>query len=188
MKRDHSGPEAGRPPADEALDGCTRRSFIQTLGVSAAAASALKPVAKGAAPAAQQEDDAGAPREVPDSDDTPSVAAGLLERFRDGHYVYHRVPAAEGSTGEIRRLLALLPKDEPEFRRDVDKLRELRDATEPQSTGDAEDDRFLHKALVELTVAAPLGGHAPHHTASRSLLDRNRRDSTRHVSDPTRTL
>ena len=85
------------------------------------------------------------------------IAAGLLERFRDGHYVYYRVPAAEGSAAEIRRLLALLPAEEPEFRRDIDKLLELRDATEFQATGGADGDRFLHKALVELTMSSPIG-------------------------------
>jgi ArsR family transcriptional regulator len=85
------------------------------------------------------------------------IAAGLLERFRDGQYVYYRVPAAEGSAAQIRRLLALLPADEPEFRRDVDKLRELRDATDLRATASADDDRFLHKALVELTMSSPIG-------------------------------
>ncbi|MBT8094737.1 MAG: metalloregulator ArsR/SmtB family transcription factor [Gammaproteobacteria bacterium] len=85
------------------------------------------------------------------------IAAGLLERFRDGHYVYYRVPAAEGSAGEIRRLLALLPTEEPEFRRDVDRLRELRSAGDLEATGNADDDRFLHRALVELTMSSPIG-------------------------------
>ena len=85
------------------------------------------------------------------------IAAGLLERFRDGHYVYYRVPAAEGSAADLRRLLALLPADEPEFQRDIDKLRASRDAADLQPGDEAEGDRFLHKALVELTVSSPLG-------------------------------
>ena len=83
------------------------------------------------------------------------IGAGLLERFRDGHFVYYRVPA-DGDDAARRRLLALVPGDEPEFARDLDKLRGLR-GDEAQDTIDVEDDRFLHKALVELTVATPLG-------------------------------
>ena len=84
------------------------------------------------------------------------VETGLLERFRDGHFVFYRVPAnGEGSPAR-RRLLALLPKGAPEFELDLERLRSLRGeaSTEPSVE---EDDRFLQKALVELTVAAPLG-------------------------------
>ena len=80
--------------------------------------------------------------------------AGLLERFRDGHFVYYRVAASAGAAQ--RRLLGLLPKDEPAFVADIDKLRALRgsETTDPK---DADHDRVLHRALIELTVAAPLG-------------------------------
>ncbi len=85
------------------------------------------------------------------------IAEGLLERFRDGHFVFYRVP----SNGELaiarRRLLALLPEDEPEFSRDVEKLRKLRAEADPVALMETGDERLLHKALVELTVAAPLG-------------------------------
>ncbi len=84
------------------------------------------------------------------------IATGLLERFRDGHFVYYRVPANGAAAPARRRLLGLLPGDEPEFDRDLDKLRQLR-GEESAGLADAGDDRFLHKALVELTVAAPLG-------------------------------
>ncbi|MCG8371875.1 MAG: metalloregulator ArsR/SmtB family transcription factor, partial [Proteobacteria bacterium] len=83
------------------------------------------------------------------------IAAGLLERFRDGHFVYYRVPE-NGDGATRRRLLALLPGNEPEFARDLDKLRNLR-GDDAKERNDVEDDRFLRKALVELTVAAPLG-------------------------------
>jgi ArsR family transcriptional regulator len=84
------------------------------------------------------------------------IDAGLLERFRDGHFVYYRVPANGPEAPARRQLLALLPRNEPEFERDLDKLRKLREATAGDSEID-EDDRFLRKALVELTVATPLG-------------------------------
>ncbi len=85
------------------------------------------------------------------------IAADLLERFRDGHFVYHRVPSNGPDMLARRRLLALLPEGEPEFGRDVEKLRKLRAEQGPAPLVDAVDDRLLHKALVELTVAAPLG-------------------------------
>ena len=85
------------------------------------------------------------------------IAANLLERFRDGHFVYYRVPSDGPDMLARRRLLALLPEDEPEFARDVEKLRKLRAEEGAPPLADAGDDRLLHRALVELTVAAPLG-------------------------------
>ena len=84
-------------------------------------------------------------------------AEDLLERFRDGHFVFYRVPSDGPSSLVRRRLLGLIPGDEPEFARDVDKLRALRAEAGPGPLVETDDDRFLHKALVELTVAAPLG-------------------------------
>lgn len=79
----------------------------------------------------------------------------LLRRFRDGHFVYYRVPMKGDDQRERRRLLQLLPEDEPQFDKDTERLRELRrfDNLEP---ADGED-RALHRALVELTVSHPLG-------------------------------
>ena len=48
--------------------------------------------------------------------------AGLLERFRDGHFVYYRVPLGSKQATQRRRLFALLPSDEPAFDQDFDKL------------------------------------------------------------------
>ena len=81
----------------------------------------------------------------------------LLERFRDGHYVFYRVPSNGDQAVARRRLLALLPDDEPEFARDVEKLRKLRAEDESAPLLQTGDERMLHKALVDLTVAAPLG-------------------------------
>ncbi len=86
------------------------------------------------------------------------IAADLLERFRDGHFVFYRVPSNGQDMLARRRLLSLLPEDEPEFARDVEKLRKLRGEQGTTALDDDDgDDRLLHKALVELTVAAPLG-------------------------------
>lgn len=84
------------------------------------------------------------------------IDAGLLERFRDGHFVYYRVPANGDRSSARRRLLALLPKGAPDFERDLERLRNLRGESSVDAPAD-EDNRFLQKALVELTVAAPLG-------------------------------
>ena len=84
--------------------------------------------------------------------------AGLLERFRDGHFVYYRVPLSAEQAARRRRLFALLPDEEPDFERDFDKLCELR-RKEGQALPEADDEavRYLHRALIELTVAMPLG-------------------------------
>ena len=79
----------------------------------------------------------------------------LLQRFRDGHFVYYRVPMKGAEPLERRRLLALLPGDEPQFVNDKNRLRELRATDDPGLASDA--DRRLHRALVELTVSQPLG-------------------------------
>jgi SAM-dependent methyltransferase len=81
--------------------------------------------------------------------------AGLLQRFRDGHYVFYRVPLSGQHASGLRRLLGLLPEDEPDFRRDLTRLRDLRGGA--PAADPAEDDRSLHRALVELTVSTPLG-------------------------------
>lgn len=84
-------------------------------------------------------------------------AAGLLERFKDGHFVYYRVPTAGETSATRRRLLALLPDDEPRFKKDSNKLREIRGEGSIDALPVSEGDRSLHRALVELTVARPLG-------------------------------
>jgi ArsR family transcriptional regulator len=85
------------------------------------------------------------------------IGVGLLERFRDGHYVYYRLPQGGEHAPARRRLLGLLPADEPEFARDLDRLRALRVVDDGPDATMATADRSLHKALVELTVSAPLG-------------------------------
>ena len=84
--------------------------------------------------------------------------AGLLERFRDGHFVYYRVPLGSEQAAHRRRLFALLPADEPVYERDFDKLCTLR-AEKGLTVPEKDDDtvRELHRALIELTVTMPLG-------------------------------
>jgi ubiquinone/menaquinone biosynthesis C-methylase UbiE len=84
---------------------------------------------------------------------------GILERFRDGKFVYYRVPRRGQEATLRRRLLALLPDDEAVFARDVDRLRTMRGVSDVAADVESMevDDRPLHRAFVELTVAAPLG-------------------------------
>lgn len=83
--------------------------------------------------------------------------ADLLERFRDGHFVYYRV-ATRGDDAALRRqLLGLMPDSEAEFEKDSDKLRAIRGARTKSDTDSSRHDRPLHRALVALTVAMPLG-------------------------------
>ncbi|HNP35982.1 MAG TPA: metalloregulator ArsR/SmtB family transcription factor [Woeseiaceae bacterium] len=80
----------------------------------------------------------------------------LLQRFRDGHYVYYRAPVRGQHGTSLRQLLGLFAEDEPDFVRDLEKLRALRGEGMDQEPA-AHDDRALHHALVELTVTDPLG-------------------------------
>ncbi len=84
-------------------------------------------------------------------------AASLLGRFKDGHFVFYRVPTEGKAAVTRRRLLALLPDDEPQFAKDLAKLRTLRSHAGRALDVASDADRLLHRALVELTVARPLG-------------------------------
>jgi len=84
--------------------------------------------------------------------------AGLLERFRDGHFVYYRVPLGKEQAPQRRRLFALLPDDEPAYERDFERLCAIR-AEKGLAVPGKDDDtvRELHRAMIELTVTMPLG-------------------------------
>lgn len=81
----------------------------------------------------------------------------LLERFKDGHFVFYRVRSAGDASANRRRLLGLLPGDEPQFDKDIRKLCEIRADGSVIGENVSDVDRSLHRALVELTVARPLG-------------------------------
>jgi len=74
---------------------------------------------------------------------------GLLERFKDGHFVYYRVRSSGEDSAARRRLLALLPDEEPQFDKDTRKLRELRADGDVIAAPVSESDRLLHRALVD---------------------------------------
>ena len=86
--------------------------------------------------------------------------AGLLRGFRDGKRVFYRVPAGGGREEDLRQLLELVPGDDPLFIEDLHQLRQLRGEGIGGPAGEKESaltDRAIHKALVELTVTAPVG-------------------------------
>jgi SAM-dependent methyltransferase len=82
--------------------------------------------------------------------------AGLLERFRDGHFVYYRLMSGGQEEALRRKLLALIPADDPGYAADIERLRSLRGGGADVDEG-ATNNRSLHRALVALTVAAPVG-------------------------------
>lgn len=83
--------------------------------------------------------------------------ADLLERFREGHFVFYRVQGGGADSAARQRLLSMLPSAEPQFARDLAKLRDIRAEGDAGADAITESDRSLHRALVELTVARPLG-------------------------------
>ncbi|MFQ5983139.1 MAG: ArsR/SmtB family transcription factor [Woeseiaceae bacterium] len=87
--------------------------------------------------------------------------ARLLERFRDGQWVFYRLPARGGDAATRRRLLGLIPDSDAVFQSDLARLQRLRGERATEASSDIgtarPGDRALHKALLELTVTAQLG-------------------------------
>ena len=85
--------------------------------------------------------------------------SGILQRFRDGKWVFYRVPARRSSDGATRRrLLDLVPVGDPVFPKDLSRLQELRgEAAVANDETERQGGRVLYKALVELTVTEQLG-------------------------------
>lgn len=84
--------------------------------------------------------------------------AGLLLRYRDGKRVYYSLPARQSRTA--RQLLDLLPLGEHPFLEDCARLRALRGITvtsEEPTQQEEEPDRDIHRAILDLTVTAPIG-------------------------------
>jgi ArsR family transcriptional regulator len=89
--------------------------------------------------------------------------AGLLDRFRDGRHVFYRL--APGRRSGSERLVALIPPGEPTLEADAARLKRLRaDSRDAATPVGRKTDvaglplrRALHRALLDLTVAAPLG-------------------------------
>lgn len=87
--------------------------------------------------------------------------AGILERFRDGQWVFYRVPVRGDEAAARRRLLELIPDEDAVFQNDLARLQKHRGERVADAGADVgterPGDRALHKALLELTVTAHLG-------------------------------
>lgn len=88
--------------------------------------------------------------------------AGLLERFRDGRRVFYRLPGAAARAGGLQRLMALIPEDDAELADDAQRLQGQRASARGPAPAAAGENvsgpvRALHRALMDLTVTAPLG-------------------------------
>lgn len=87
-------------------------------------------------------------------------SAGLLERFRDGKRVFYRVPAGRNLSPALRDVLALIPDRDPVFVADWEVLLRGRGERVGVQLADRRDDtslRALHRAILDLTVTAPVG-------------------------------
>jgi ArsR family transcriptional regulator len=86
--------------------------------------------------------------------------AGLLERFRDGKRVFYRVPSGRRTNVTLHRLLEMVPDKDPEFVEDWHLLRQGRGerVSAEEVIGDNDfTSRALHRAILDLTVTAPIG-------------------------------
>ncbi|MDA0678934.1 MAG: metalloregulator ArsR/SmtB family transcription factor [Proteobacteria bacterium] len=86
--------------------------------------------------------------------------AGLLERFRDGKRVFYRIPAGIDASARLRQLLGLIPDQDPVFEADLNILRQGRGQRVEGTVLERQDDsagRALHRAILDLTVTAPVG-------------------------------
>lgn len=82
--------------------------------------------------------------------------AGLIERFRDGHRVYYRVPLRGAPVLGRKQLLGLLPDDEPLLLLDTQRLAEIR-GRNVKPVPVVTEDREIHRALLDLVLAHPIG-------------------------------
>lgn len=86
--------------------------------------------------------------------------AGLLERFRDGKRVFYRVPVGKEANEEIGRLLDMIPEEDPLIIEDWRLLRQRRGQRVVSALPEEDDEnttRVLHRAILDLTVTAPVG-------------------------------
>jgi len=85
---------------------------------------------------------------------------GLLERFRDGKRVFYRVPRRGKQAAAVEEILQLIPEADPVFVTDWELLRQGRGERieeTPHGRDDDEAHRVLHRAILDLTVTAPIG-------------------------------
>lgn len=87
--------------------------------------------------------------------------AGLLDRFREQHWVYYRAPAAGTARKTVRHLLALVREDDEVLRRDRDRMQQVIAGRalelagrlpEPESAGSA-----LDRVVLNVLEGEPIG-------------------------------
>lgn len=86
--------------------------------------------------------------------------AGMLSRFRDGKRVFYRVPRQKRAESELAQLLALIPDHDPVFESDWNLLLQGRGKRLGDVALEKQDEaslRALHRAILDLTVTAPVG-------------------------------
>jgi len=86
--------------------------------------------------------------------------AGLLTRFRDGKRVFYRVSRIRDVSPGLMQLLTLIPDNDPIFESDWNLLQQYRGERIGVLADDREDDtavRALHRAVLDLTMTAPVG-------------------------------
>jgi len=86
--------------------------------------------------------------------------AGLLRRFRDGKRVFYRVPRSGDAGKDLKQLLEMIPNEDPDFEADWHLLQKGRGDRIDDSAQEKQDEsaqRALHRAILDLTVTAPIG-------------------------------
>jgi ArsR family transcriptional regulator len=86
--------------------------------------------------------------------------AGLLSRFRDGKRVFYRVPRDRQGAAGLKPLFELIPDRDPVFESDWNLLLQGRGEHVGDVSLDKRDQaalRDLHRAILDLTVTAPVG-------------------------------
>ncbi len=108
--------------------------------------------------------------------------AGLLERFRDGHWIYYRAPATGSGATRVRRVLELLPAGAAELDRDAERAAAgRRQAANAESTPVTAAERSLHRAVLDALLTAPVGRLLDIGTGSARMLKLLGRRATRAV-------
>ncbi len=108
--------------------------------------------------------------------------AGLLERFRDGHWIYYRTASSGGGAVRVRKLLELLPAEASELLRDAELAdAERRASVEPGAAPLTDAERGLHRAVLDTVLTAPVGRLLDIGTGSARMLKLLGRRATRAV-------
>lgn len=83
---------------------------------------------------------------------------GLLERFRDGHWVYFRVPQVGAGAQNASKILSLLDIGDPTIRTDAATMtRELERQNGPPSSATPTPVRRFHRLMLEQFLSLPVG-------------------------------